>query len=628
MEEDTNGRLAGRAQAGPAAAKKAGRPPNRRPKMMPVKMRHRLANLGLAMQSNDTTNDNLRNLIEKLSSDLHNYSIAADHWQKKTLELKAAEEAAQEVSLEEIEDQEVVEMSAVPGFITPGALSAFELDLLRQLKQNQSPTLNMMVMPAPKLISAMKTLQFVTSDETFIQVLSNMSSVGNLFGVFKATPGAWSDITRLKPNFEESRARKIWQCIFTPIDTPISSLEWSSAAASRCGEKHIDPYDPDYDFLDRLLAQSTDLQVLDLLHYGSLLLLGLNHSASDDPLLVEARDHLGRQVERLLHETVVIRNISTNPDFAAEFVCSIVDSIYHYSFQAKNGALGALLEIAWNSCSQFPDAIHPILKAMIVFESTIWAPNNSRRALWMARNEELMKSTDTPYFHLVSTTWFTSCFYALAIRDEESLLYYLSKLDMVLAPDVSETNLDSLDELSAPYADHPTIGVHPVRSGEYPLAQKSPNSSHWNQNRAELDDLWQQYRSETQTPSTSESSSTFIYDNIDTSVSIRDKEAKICLRAAVHFVRAEAAIISQNFPNVFHWLDEAEKEIKKLPNPVLFQRLLLTDIPTFRFAFGTEFHFPTGSRNITQELDRRVQVIVAEWKLKQGQSIPSRPSSH
>lgn len=586
-------------------SKKPGRPSNRRPKMIPVKMRNRLTNLGLKTRSNDTTNDNLRDLIEKISTDIQNYSIAAQHWQRKTIELQSMQNNTSEDGTQGYEDQE--ELYEVGNFESapPGPISQFEFEMLLRLKRAANPTLNIHSMMAPKVRSMVKSISKYASDESFLNVLHHIGSIGNLFGVFKETPGTWSSISKMKPNFDEVRAKQIWANAVTPVETDAFSLNWDASPGARAPYQFIDPHDPDYDHLDRLLARASDYQVLDFLHYSSLLLLGLNHAVLDNPDIKELRDHMGVQVERLLREAVVVRNISTQSQFAAEFICSIVDTFYYYSFQGHQGALGAILEIAWSVASRHSDIIHPIMKAMIIFESTVWAPNDARRAIWMARNEELIKTAERPYFHLVSTSWFTACFYALSVRDEDTLLYYLDKLDKILVP--GNRGYDS-DEFSVSSPFETSISLPP--SPKFYYGPVSPSANQWNQDPNHSNELWNQFASH---EVESQSACSELNESLDLSTDLRDEQTKTCLRAALHFVRAEAALISSNSEMCMQWIDQAELEMRSLPDPFLFQKLLLTDIPSFRQAFNTRHVFPSGSTSIAEELDFRVRLRCSEF---------------
>jgi len=586
-------------------SKKPGRPSNRRPKMIPVKMRNRLTNLGLKTRSNDTTNDNLRDLIQKISTDIQNYSIAAQHWQKKTIELQSMQNYTDESGTQGLEAQEELLEVGTYEPAPPGPISQFEFEMLLRLKRAANPTLNIHSMMTPKVRSMVKSISKFASDESFLNVLHHIGSIGTLFGVFKETPGPWPYISKMKPNFDEVRAKQIWSNAVTPVETAAFSLNWDASPSVRAPYKYIDPHDPDYDHLDRLLSRASDSQVLDFLHYSSLLLLGLNHAVLDNPDLVELRDHMGIQVERLMREAVLVRNISTQSQFAAEFICSIVDTFYYYSFRGHQGALGAILEIAWAVASRHSDLVHPIMKAMIIFESTVWAPNDAKRALWMARNEELIKSSDRPYFHLVSTSWFTACFYSLSVRDEDTLLYYLDKLDRILAPGNTEYDTDEFS-VSSPFE---TVSSLPP-SPKFYQPTSSPTTRHWNQDPNHLNDLWNQFAShDVETQSTCSE----LNESLDLSTDLRDEQTKTCLRAALHFVRAEAALISGTPEMCMQWIDQAELEMRSLPDPFLFQKLLLTDIPSFRQAFNTQYHFPSGSNSIAEELDFRVRVRCSEF---------------
>jgi hypothetical protein len=588
-----------------APPKKPGRASNRRPKQLPARVRERLAHLGLVTRSHGTNNDNLRDLVDRLTAGIEQYSKAADHWQKKTLALHNAEKQGHVESFAAFEGQETGIGRETSQHRPPSFFSPSDMDMLVRLHRAATPGLSETVLPEPYLRSTLETIPGLTINETFFKVLKSVGSMGRIFGMFKETPGAWSAISRLKPNFSEGRARQIWDDMFTSINTPISSLQWHATSRVRSNEWDEDDIDPDYDQLDRILSRSSDADVLDILHYTSLLLLGLNTASMELPQLIEARDHLGRQMERLLHEAIVLRNISSNRLLVAQLVCSVVDSMFHFSFQAKAGALGSLLEIAWATCSQNRDLIHPILQSMIVLESTIWAPNNARRAVWMARNEELIKKATEPYFFLMTTTCFTTCFYSLAIRDEETLLRELDVLDTLLSPEKTKQESSDSTALSGPYFADPTTTLYNMPSSDSFSSSSSPTYTGWSTSRTELDGMLKEFSSESSSSPIADFGMPLDYGQLDMGLEPYDDQTRTCLRATIPFLRAEAAIISKDYETCYYWVDEADKEIQKLEDPILMRKFIMTEVSGFPSNTDPDFHFPSGCQSVCDELERR-----------------------
>jgi hypothetical protein len=243
----------------------------------------------------------------------------------------------------------------------------------------------------------------------------------------------WAGITKLKPDFSEAKARGLWNDIFAPINVNPAHLIFDSAPSSR-RQLSYELDDPDMDHMDRKLAASSDLEVVDMLHYCSLLITGMHQAAFENEELNDARDHLGRNCERLLREAVFSRNIGSNPNLAQGLLAGIIGMLRHFSTQQRSGAVISILEIAWQMSVQHVSMVHPIMKGLVTFLSTVMAPSASRRAVWMARNQENFQSTSERYFHLTTTAYFTASYYALWMKDEDALLHYVAQLDEILAP--------------------------------------------------------------------------------------------------------------------------------------------------------------------------------------------------
>jgi hypothetical protein len=428
-------------------------------------VRQRLATLGHNPRSQDTTDANLSDLIEKLSSDLQNYTMAAQNWQKKLLALQSGQLTPEQLREEEKKAGSASSERRLLFLSRAGSEGTMEGDIIARLQRSASPTLEYVNMPLPKVRSSMVgPLAIVQSDECFRTVLNNIAELANLFGMFKGNSGAWSNITKLKPDFSEARARDIWVDLFEPIDTSFSSFQWASGPFSRAlpsSQHSFEPIDDDSDHLDRRLAVATDYDVVDMLHYCSLMLVGFNQAVFENEALISARDHLGKQVERLLREAIFTRNIGANRDYAHGLLAGILGVLRHFSGMARSGAVVSLLEIAWATCMQHIENIHPIMKGVVSFVSTVLAPSQSRRAVWMARNQENFNSTTERYFHLTTTAYFAASYYALTTRDDDALLHYLAQLDEILMPAKPELSLS----VSGPFYEDPTscfhLGKHP-----------------------------------------------------------------------------------------------------------------------------------------------------------------------
>jgi len=436
--------------------KRVRRPHHRRPKALPATIRQRLAILGHQPKNNDTTDSNLSELIDKLNSDLQTYTIAADHWQKMFLALQASE-SKQNLNTDDEEVKRSEENSGRVADLLTDRVTAVEYEVLNRLQRVADPTLAMHTVTFPKVRSAVsKSNEIVWSEGAFETVLNNISKVASLFGMFKGTTGTWSGIYKLKPDFNEDRAKRVWADVFQPVDAPSYALNWTGSSSVR-SVSLVAPDDTDYDDMDRKLLNATDDEVVEMLHYCSLLIVGFGQATVDDPRYSEARDHLGVNCERLLREIIFTRNLSNNPGYAQGILAGMIGMIRFFSFHQRFGAVVSLLEMGWQICAQAITDIHPITKGLISFVSTIMAPSPARRSLWMARNQEIFQTTSERYFHLSTTAYFTAAYYALTTGDEDSLLYYLSQLEDHLAPRDPESNA-----ISGPFYDDPSLCLGPV----------------------------------------------------------------------------------------------------------------------------------------------------------------------
>jgi hypothetical protein len=593
-----------------AKPKRVGRPPGQRPKLLPLKIRQRLLNLGIEVTTRDTTDQQLKHLISSLSSDLQRYQTAADHWQKKLVALHKAQKEGLLLDHTLSEAEEIENGSTDVFGSKSGSDELIQNEFLQIWARSEYPNLDLFVLPLPNLrLSLSDALAGALTETFFSGLLMNVSRVGNIFGLFKGSISEWAPITRLKPNFSEARARELWAALLDPINTSLQSLQWLSGPSSRAYsavESMIADDDPDYDALDRRLLTSSDRDVLDMLHYSCLMLMGLNHALYDNPHYENVRVHLGRQMERLLCEAVFTRNLGAHTHFASELYVAIIDSIYHFTATGRFGALQSLQEIAWRLCTTHPTAVHPILKSQVLYQSTIWASNPSLRQVWLARSLDNLESADQPYFHIASTTYFAGCYVALANRDLESLLHYIAKLDVVLSGEVPELLWVS-DESSSP-----SSAASPPSSG-YNRTSPSHESS--------ITTLWPHHEPEEgiidfgdlgTSPSDeiasrgSTSSTDTTYDSLDQRVFIEADHSKTCLQSGLKLLRAEASLLAGDTDMCIHWVDEAEKEILKLPDLLILQKMFVQESPCIAEVFRTVCPFPAGTHTIAEELERRV----------------------
>lgn len=729
--------------------KRVRRPNHRRPKMIPSATRQRLSALGFQPKTYDTTDSNLNELMERMTSDLQRYTIAADHWQSKLSALRTKEAEQNEGSSSgsgALGGSNSGDFGNTQGSSSNGPLSAWEQDMLSRLKRANEPSLDMVTLPDPRVRSSVNSfLSNPVSDIYFIRVLDNVSALAGVFGVFNGNGGKWDSITRLKPNFSEKRARRVWRDVFAPIDTAANSFHWESAPSSRQSTPHkykyaiesgrsspdsssnygsyesssvaystprfIDPEDDDYDHMDRRLATMSDEAVIDMLHYCSLMIIGFNQTnVTDEKLFDEARNHLGKTCERLLRELIFTRNASTDPRSAQGLLAGMIGILRFFSSQQRTGAVLSMMEIAWQMAMNHVTEIHPIMKGLISFISTVMAPNPSRRAVWMARNQENYQSTSERYFHLCTTAYFAAAYYALANRDEDTLLHYLAQLDDVLAANADceayhdpeccmmISNTDELDdeyedpvpfftfESSLPQdagtqstgtfavtqstqavAHHPscphyqTVSDPSFSSCDSPQCTQRSRHVYPRATWPEPSDVdttlpatagrnfsiliepgYESYYDPADLQSTSSETSPHSNDQTHPPISsnyyykpnpgFSDSETeepnltytpsedfKAILRSATHLIRAEGALLTNDYTTCMQWVDEAEKEVRSVPDLYLDHKVFIVDVSALKSVFITECPFPTGSRSIAAEFERRIDLEAKRRQRKAAQ---------
>jgi hypothetical protein len=550
--------------------KRVRRPKETRTKPFSTLMRQRLSLLGHPVTGEDPSNTNMNLLIDKLSTELHGYHLEAKHWQEKYLQLQAV----------------------------------------------VNPSLSLVMVPPPNFKS---TAGRFVSGQTFEAVLCSISSMSTVWIRPTTSPDPWANIVSVKPDFSPARARQIWDDLFAPIFANPSRLIFDASPSCR-RQSDIDPEDPDMDHMERKLTKMSDLELIDLLHYCSMLISGMHRVVFENPEMASARDHLGKNLERLLREVIFSRDISSNPILVQCLLDGLLGTLGHFATHDRPMAVMSVLELAWQINEKHDTIIHPVTKGMLTYLSTVLASSPSRRAVWMARNQENLQSTSENFFHLISTALLTSSYHSLMTNDEDSLLHYLAQLEEMLRPsDELGTPMGTYSDFAAfsifhplpPSADsqgHFTAGPwfkRPPRFWEYDLSSTSPSLPQ--QDSTVVKDLpssptvsqLDQPLSENSTEQLSNSSSsTSSYDTY-----IPPEELKTLLRAMVCLLRAEASLFYSDYDTCRHWVDEAEKAVKLIPVMVSVQR---EEILLMRVLCKRTCTFSSGTRTVIQEIERRM----------------------
>jgi hypothetical protein len=592
----------------------------RRPKAITISLCHRLEAFGLRPQSKDTTDENLNNLIERLSNDLESYTLDAQFWQNKFLELNALK-LQNEPPQQRTEAKQATKSRKSRISIKTGLISKEKEDeLLIRLKRTVTTTLDIVNLPMPKFKANFDNF---SNDEVFFSILNNLSSISSFYGTF-GDDSKWGAIQALKPNFTEEHARKMWTHLFSPIDTEISKLQWEHTAGCRSDTpRSMDCFDDfddheDFDHMDQLLRTASDFEVADMLHYCVLLLLGVDQAIFEKLPYINARYHLEQQIRRLLREVLFSRGIFSKNDCAQYFLASIQGVIYHFSLTNKFGAIISLVEIAWSVCMQHASEVYPFMKGSFSCLSTLLASNQSNRSVWMARSNEILLSTPDCGFHLTVYVYTTSCYYAIATRDEEALMHYLAQLDMLLAAESEMTTNSLSDHLHQYPSDYLHLGLeNGGLSGcaSFPSTEASISPSYnviisatATTNTAQLPSpIFDPFTlQEWQIPPAKWSNHNPPFDS--------NLEIKHYCRTASHIVRAEAALLNNDYPTCRYWVDEAEREIICVPDVFLCYELV--DTSCLRHSFNSTCPFSSGTHSVAEEFELR---ILAEYERRIAQ---------
>lgn len=633
----------------------------RRPRTFPTVIRQKLSFLGHEPPSNDTSRQNLGYLIDRLTTDLENYRILADHWQQKVTDLKHAEgdessTASIAGSAEGLGEQSsnsvassgceacssrLDSLSACsscsthpnsPGSHTPDLIldlqsddlsspraledsSAFGTHLIGHLNATANPSLSMVQVSAPRLRSNVSNL---VSESTFQIVLAAIDTMAVQYLKSATGEDTWPMIRHLKPDFNLEKARLVWQSVFAPMDVSPSQISYNSGASCR-KDSHLYNDDSDMDELDMALARATDLEVVDMLHYSSLMTGGMHQAVFDDPSLSAARLHLGRSSERLLREAVFTRNLTTNAQVAQALLDGFVGTFMHFTAHGMASAVISILELSWLVLTQHPSAVHHSLHVFITLFSVLLAPSQSKRATWMQRGMAVLEqSKQDRCFQTIVMGYYGAAYYALLTHDEDSVLSYATLLEDLLAPGTHHALTTEAWDVAV-Y--HPVLpGTHPKIPSPSDTAAVFDTSGHFrlyeepaqfeSLGEPMLDDPTLDFWLPSSFPTDLHPPVPPVDDSSTESNQFLDEHGRVytpgenlksVLRISLQLMRAEASLIFQNQESCMYWVDEAEKTLRSIPLKYMFQRVLL-----LKNVIKATCPFPTGTRTVVDEFERRM----------------------
>lgn len=642
----------------------------RRPRYFPVPIRQKLSLLGHALESNETNQGNLTLLVNRLTADLHKYRALADRWQKQYIELENHKgeplSYSTPVDASSSFGDEFAELASSPRSMEE--ISSFGTHILGKLDSTANPSLSLVGMGAPRVYSDVSTLVEARSAFRAVLAAADLMSALHTRAQHIMQSGIVTDrdyfprIHYRKPDFDTQKARKVWNDIFAPMNFQPATVAFNAAPSCRTNDRYIDD-DPDIDHFDRVMAQSTDYEIIDMLHYTTLLIGGMHQAVFDDPSLAPARAHLGRSCERLLREVIFTRNLTAkSAELGQSLMDGLVGTFCHFSTHGMTSAVSSILELAWLLYSKNPNGHDPMMRVFLSFFALVLAPSESKRIGWMQHiSEALRLSSQSKSFAALVLGSFGVSYNALLTHDEGTFLRYATILEEVLAPGHQMHGEDELWDFVRYHATQPRPPFTPSWNDsphtampieDYPAAfncgysfvhlpaedSRSALVSHASAHSPSLtacpcivdlqnpeytssmhflesvdsEELLENWASPSflsedspdalsQHPETQEQVAHYSFLDEKGDPYVPGENLKSIYRITFLLMRAEAALTFQDHETCIHWVDEAEKLLISIPLDYMFQRVFL-----MKNVIKTTCHFPTGTRTVVDEFERRL----------------------
>lgn len=579
--------------------------------MLSVDMRQRLANLGHPAGSNETNRENLQFIANRLTADLNNYRSIANHWQQQYIDLTQPKSPKSSPSSHAQASNDSGENFELLNWVSSSStsdISLFDTEFFGALNSIANPTLSLFDIGPPKLYSNVSSL---TSIATFRSVMLAVNLMASLDNLPELAENMLPPIDHLKPEFDTSKAFRIWNDIFEPMNFQPPSLTFN--ASPSCRRIADDLEDADMDHLDRVLAQASDKELVDLLQYSSLLIGGMHQAVFDDPSLTPARFHLGRSLERIIGEAIFTRNLSSNPQIATSLLDGLVGTAYHFSSNGMTAAVVSVLNLSWMTLSMHTQLFLPTAQVFLSAYHLIIAPP-SQRPLWTSRIKEgLENCADLPRpFPALLMASLAAAYDGLLFNDENTVLHHTSLLETLLAP----TTLSD-----APMIERsPETLTRPLQpSNGQLISEFSPAQSFYLEPRYHHSEEYTDPTSDETAPPPSwvlsPSPGVSLYSmpsaawNLKSAVlhfgekgfNAPGENLKSIYRISLFLIRAEASLALQDYEQCMHWVDEAEALLLSIPLDYMFQRVFL-----MKNVIKTTCPFPCGERSVVDEFERRL----------------------
>ena len=607
-----------------------------RPRQLSADMRQRLARLGLTPASNDTKRENLQLIVNRLTADLNNYRAMANHWQKQCVDIKHADRQKNYafVPAEAPKDLEETLLNLEELASRPtNEVSSFNSQLFGRLDSTANPSLSMFAMGPPKVHSDVSRL---VTNSTFravlhsISIMSSMESISN-----QLDESSFPCMDHVKPDFNTSKVLQIWNDIFEPMSFQPSTYAYDASPSCR-RIAGFDDDDADVDHFDKVLANATDLEIVDMLQYITLLVGGMHQVVFDDPSMAPARLHLGRSCERILREVIFTRNLTTSPELATSLMDGLLGTFCHFATHGMASAVLSVLNLTWMIFTLHSQVFLPTMRIMLGSYFLVAGPEN-QRSVWLQRiaeGLELSSPTSEKPFPAILMTAVAEAYGALLNRDESTLLRQTALLDDILAPGSPDSvSVDS----QTPSSNDLCLGTRSECRGSRPCSSfdfevpldlvdvdfPSSESSElvYPANDENLFGEWKSVSEEDwQTLGLEQSSSTLSTADTNSAVVIIDTDCMLHLdpaktylpgenlkalnRIILYLIRADASLAIGDYDTCRSWVDEAEKTLVSIPLEYMYQRVFL-----MKNVIKTTCPFPTGERSVVDEFERRLLLL-------------------
>lgn len=577
-------------------------------------MRRKLLLLGHPPPSKETSASNLTHLIDRLTADLNNYRTLADHWQQKCIDLESStnEEGADLVRAESprspLESFVIFDLNSLH---TNDALLTYATQTMGRLNSTANPSLCFVELGASKLNSDVS--RFI-GDSSFYTIIAAADLHAALNYVPPTADNPYPNLSLVKSDFNLSRVLQFWQDIVEPMDFHPSKLHFNASSSCRRDLDH-DLFDSDTDHFDQVLAQSSDFDIVEMLHYTTILLTGMHRAVFDDPSLAPARLHLGKACERLLREAIFTRNLTSNLLLAQGLATGMLRSFYYFGPEGRSGAITSVLDLIWPMCAGNPKGFFPSMAPFLCFFGLVLAPTEGKRSIWMKRiDANLEEGYQARRYPSMMWSHYASAYNALLSKEEGAFLHHAFAMEELLECKPLAEGLEERWDLGCTQLIFPTEDISISQDGtseglEYEVHHEVPAHI------ASTENFSNHAASTFAAPSSSENDDFDPVSGYPSPLNILSdsflddygkpytpgEKVKTMYRIPFQIMRAEASLIFQDYESCMHWVDVAERTLVDASHDYMLHKTFLT-----KNIIKATCPFPTGTRTVVDEIERRM----------------------